>query len=122
MEYFIYSFEKLEVWQLGRDIRIRLYSLFKQFPKSELFGLIIQMKRASHSITHNLAEGSGRESKKEKAHFTAISKGSALELLDQIIAAHDLKFIDTCQYGDLRKDMDLLINKLNAFYISRTKL
>lgn len=79
------------------------------------------MKRASHSITHNLAEGSGRETKKDKAHFTIISKGSALELLDQIIAAHDLEFISASQYADLRKDMDLLINKLNAFYAYQTK-
>lgn len=115
MKFFTYSFERLEVWQLGRKIRIRVYSLCKQLPIEEQFGIISQMKRASNSITSNLAEGSGRKTSRDKAHFVRMAITSTLEVLDQIIASYDLEYISEAQYIEMRVALDHLINKLNSF-------
>ncbi len=111
-----YSFEKLEVWQLGRQLKKELYILTSNFPKDERFGYISQMRRAASSITVNLAEGSGRASNMDKAHFTNISYSSALELVDHLIGVYDLNYITNDQYVQIRISLDHIINKLNALY------
>jgi|GEM_PF-5494575 len=76
----------------------------KTFPKEERFDLIDQMNRASHSIVSNLAEGSGRNSKKDKARFYNMSYSSILEVASDCILAHDNKYINNEQLTDLRTD------------------
>jgi len=67
---YTYSFEKLEVWKLARELVKEIYRLTEKFPSEEKFGLIGQLRRASVSVSSNLAEGSSRKSAKEQAHFT----------------------------------------------------
>ena len=81
----IYSFEKLIVWQKSRKLAVLIYKITLVFPKEELFGLTSQMRRCSISIPSNIAEGSGRQTSKEKARFTEIAYSSALELLNQLM-------------------------------------
>ena len=116
MKYYTYSFEKLEVWQLGRELRVEIYKMTLKFPREEIYGLTSQLKRAIGSVCANLVEGSGRASDKDKAHFTNLSYSSALEVLDHIIAAYDLEYIHQGEYEEKRIKMDKLINKLNAYY------
>ena len=111
-----YGFEKLEVWQLARGLKKDIYQLSKLFPKEEMFGLTSQVRRSMGSITTNLAEGSGRASNIDKAHFTNICYSSGLETIDHLITAHDLEFIDNETYESLRLRLDELINKLNSLY------
>ena len=66
----VYSFEKLEVWQLARKLTANIYKISKIFPEDEKFGLTSQIRRAAISITSNIAEGSSRQTGKEQARFT----------------------------------------------------
>jgi len=55
-----YAFEKLDVWQRGRELNRQIYQLSGQLPGEEKFGIVNQVRRASVSVTCNLAEGSAR--------------------------------------------------------------
>lgn len=109
-----YSFEKLEVWQNARQLVKSVYLLTKSYPEDERFGLVSQMRRCSISITSNLAEGTARKTLKDKAHFTTMSYGSALELLNQLILSIDLQFVDEQQYLETRSQIEEVTNKLNS--------
>src|SRR5450432_2818832 len=98
----IYSFEKLEVWKLARDLGVYIYKLTNAFPTEEKFGLVSQMRRASISIASNIAEGSSRMSKKDQSHFYTVSFSSTIELLNQLIISHALTFITENQLQELR--------------------
>jgi len=78
------SFKDLIVWQKSRDLSIIVYRLTENFPKSELYGLANQMRRASISISSNIAESYHRFHRKEKQQFLAIAFGSGAELESQI--------------------------------------
>lgn len=114
--HYMYSFEKLDVWKLARELRNEIYSISIEFPSHEKYGVISQIRKAANSITDNLAEGSGRASSTDRAHFVNIAYASSLEVINQLITSHDQKYITTELYEDLRVRMDHLINKLNAFY------
>lgn len=88
-----YSFEKLIVWQKSRKLAGVIYKMTREFPKEEIFGISSQMRRCSISISSNIAEGSGRQTFKEKARFTEIAYASALELLNQLMISLDLEYI-----------------------------
>lgn len=114
--YHTYSFEKLEAWKLARELRNRIYSVSRNFPDEEKYGIISQIRRSLNSITDNLAEGSGRASNTDRAYFINIAYSSALESINQLISCYDQNYISADVYVDLRKQFDRLIHKLNAFY------
>ena len=87
---YIYSLEKLEAWQEAKELTKEIYQLTKDFPDSEKFGLVSQLRRASISVCSNLAEGSTRKSYKDKAYFSNISFGSAVGVVNQLICASNL--------------------------------
>jgi four helix bundle protein len=89
----INSYKDLLIWQKGIDIAINLYELVEDFPKEEIYALTSQLKRASISISSNIAEGYGRNSTQSYIHFLCISRGSLFELETQLIIANRLKFI-----------------------------
>lgn len=74
------DFKKLVVWKKSYELGLEVYKETAAFPKEETFGLISQMRRSSVSIAPNIAEGCGRKSKAELAHFLQIAVGSASEL------------------------------------------
>jgi len=110
-----YSFEKLEVWQLARAWRKNIYAATCHFPDSEKYGLTSQLRRAANSITANLAEGCARSGTKDRLKFVNIAYASTIEVLDHLITAHDLRFIDDPLYHTLRLEMDTLVIKLERF-------
>ncbi len=116
MKYNIYSFEKLEVYQLARRFKIDIKLMSRLFPKEERFDLISQINRASASISANLAEGSGRSSNFDQAHFTNVSFSSGLETIDHLNTALDMEYIDEQRYSEFRIKLDAILNKLNALY------
>lgn len=89
---YIKSYKELIVWQKAIKLVKEIFILTDKFPKSELYGLISQMRRAAVAIPSNIAEGYGRKSPKEYAQFYSIAYGSALELETQIIISKDLSF------------------------------
>lgn len=120
----IFSFEKLIAWQRGRDLALLIYKTTKGFPKDETFGLTSQMRRCSISIASNLAEGSGRNSFKDKARFSEIAYGSSLELLNQIILSHDLEYINENEYVQIREkitEVNMLIDGLHKSQMNSVK-
>jgi four helix bundle protein len=94
----IVRFTDLEAWKSGHQLVLKVYKATKIFPKDELFGLTIQVRRAVVSITSNIAEGFSRKSPKEKLQFCFISKGSLEEVRNQLIIARDLGYISSQEF------------------------
>jgi four helix bundle protein len=111
---YIYSFEKLEVWNESKEFTKSIYTLTSKFPDSEKFGLVSQLRRASVSICSNIAEGSARKNFKDKAHFTTMAFSSTVEVLNQLILSFELDFIKEKDYLKLRQDIESVTNKLNG--------
>lgn len=87
------KYEDLKIWKKAMELVEDVYFLMKKLPDDEKFGLISQIKRCSISIPSNIAEGAGRNSKKEFVHFLSITNGSTLELETQLMLLERLKFI-----------------------------
>jgi len=102
----IYSFEKLECWQHARQLAVWVYSITKNFPIDEKFGMVTQMRRAAISIASNLAEGTSRKTSKDQSHFSTISYSSTIELLNDLIIANDLEFITSELYVEGRERIE----------------
>lgn len=111
---YTYSFEKLEVWRESKELSKSIYRITKSFPEEEKFGLTSQLRRASVSICSNIAEGSARKTRKDRAHFTVLAFSSAVEVLNQIILVFEMEFISEDEYFLLRKKIESITNKLNA--------
>src|SRR4051812_47302113 len=84
-----FRFEKLTVWQEARKLNRTIYSLTQKFPEAERFGVVSQLRRASVSVSANIAEGSGRNSDKDFAHFLEQSYGSFMEVASLLYLALD---------------------------------
>jgi len=111
---YTYSFEKLDVWQKSRELVKYIYKLTKKFPADEKYGLTSQIRRATISVSSNLAEGSSRKTAKDQAHFTTISYGSLMELLNQLILSSDLAYISNDELLQIRPSIEEIGNKLNS--------
>ena len=88
------DFHKLGIWQRSHQLTLDVYRASKVFPKDELFGLTSQIRRAASSVPTNIAEGCGRASNKDFAHFLQIAIGSASEVEYELLLAHDLEYIN----------------------------
>src|SRR3989344_1190452 len=84
------SFKDLIVWQKAKELAVVIYTITREFPKSELYGIVNQMRRAVISISSNIAESYHRFHEKEKRQFLAIAFGSGSELESQIAVAKEL--------------------------------
>ena len=111
---YIFSFEKLKVWQDAIQLSKEVYKITSTFPNDEKFGLVSQMRRATNSIAANLAEGTSRNTNKDKAHFTTIAYGTTMEVLNHIILSKELEFISEENYLELREKIYKISNMLNA--------
>jgi four helix bundle protein len=87
------NYRELEVWKVAVDLTVEIYELFRQLPASEKYGLCDQAQRAAVSIPANIAEGYGRQHRKEYLHYLSIAYGSLCELKTHLIVAGRLKFI-----------------------------
>lgn len=97
-----FTFEKLEVYQVARKLVKNIYELQNRFPSEERYALGDQIRRSATSITSNIAEGSGRNSLKEKIHFVEIAFGSLTESFSQLQNAQDLGYIQEADVEALR--------------------
>ena len=109
-----YGFEKLDVWNKSVELSEEIYLITKEFPSDEKFGIISQLRRASISVSSNIAEGSSRSSYKEQARFSEIAYGSLVEVLNQIILSSRLGFIEEDSYLKIRELIEEISNKLNG--------
>ncbi len=111
---YIYSFEKLEVWQLARKLVKIIYKLTAKFPPEEKFNLVGQMRRASVSTTSNISEGSSRRSLKDQIRFIEIAYGSLMELYTQLYISMDLEYITENERQEVAVLINEISNKLNS--------
>ena len=109
----------LKVWQEGMALVKESYSLTANWPKSELFGLTGQIRRASVSIPANLAEGKGRGTLAEAARFSQIALGSVYELDTLLQIAAQLGFADVAKVDALRKRLSSLARQISKYIQSR---
>ena len=100
------DFRQLKVWSRAHALTLQPYKLTAEFPKSELFGLTQQIRRAAISVEANLAEGCGRRTDRELARFALISNGSTNELQCQILIARDLGYLDESRYSRLQGELN----------------
>jgi four helix bundle protein len=105
-------YRDLEVWRLGLDLVEAVYRCTAELPKSEIFGLAAQMRRAEVSIPSNIAEGQARSSSKEFLHFLSIALGSLAELATQFELAHRLGY-SVAQFSIAESQIELLGKKLH---------
>lgn len=89
----IASFEDLEVWQESQNLAVMIYTLTKDFPKDELFAMTNQIRRASTSISANIAEGFGRDTVRDKLRFYTMAYGSLLEVKNFLYLSRKLEYI-----------------------------
>ena len=111
----IKSYENLIVWQKSMDLVVVVYQLTDEFPRSELYGLISQMRSSSVSIPSNIAEGSRRGSRKDFRHFTLNAFGSGAELETQIKISKRLPFgqkLDFSRADSLLDEVMRMLNKM----------
>ncbi|EKD63303.1 MAG: S23 ribosomal protein [uncultured bacterium] len=113
-------FTDLDAWKEGHRLVLAVYEMTKAFPKTELFGLVSQMRRCVVSITSNIAEGFSRKSYREKAQFYAISNGSLTELQNQLIIAKDIKYI-TQQKFETASEQAIKVKMILGGLIRKTK-
>jgi four helix bundle protein len=93
--------QKLEAWIKALEFVVDLYKHTERFPTEERYGLTSQVRKAAVSIPANIAEGAGRHSKKEFAHFLSNSQGSASELETELLIAFRLGYLDEANFSTL---------------------
>jgi four helix bundle protein len=119
---YIKSYKELIVWQKSIKLVKEIFILTNKFPKSELYGLVSQMRRVVVAIPSNIAEGYGRKSSKEYAQFYSISYGSALELETQIIISKELSFTPLENFGKVDMLLEEVSRMLNSMIAQMRQL
>lgn len=95
------GFERLEVWEKAIDFADTVYSVTREFPSDERFGLTNQMRRAAVSISSNIAEGSSRNSRKDYARFIEIATGSLFKVVSQSYISRNQGFLTPEEFETL---------------------
>ena len=98
----------LEVWKKSIEMVTKIYTLTRNFPKEELYGLSSQVRRAAVSVASNIAEGAGRKSDKELLQFLYYSMGSLSEIETQLIISYNLGYLNNEQ----KQDIDALLSSI----------
>lgn len=120
---FVYSFEKSAAYTLAMEIMIQVYGLSQGFPKSERFGLIDQIRRASVSVVSNIAEGFGRNYGKGRNQFLTYSYASAFEVYCQLDVALKLGYSKDkdSQYENAKRKIRKLTYLISTMKIANLK-
>jgi len=118
------NYQKLDVWKTSMILVKEVYNVTKNFPKEELYGLTSQAKRASVSIPSNIAEGMGRQYKKDTIHFLHIARGSIYELETLLNVAIMVGILNAADFEKFIPMLDEAIKLLNGFinYMEKANL
>lgn len=106
--------KNLDVWLRSIDFVTSVYSLTKDFPREELYGLKSQIRRAAVSIPSNIAEGAARQSKKEFLQFLYIALGSSVEVDTQVRISFNLGYIDHSSFELIEKELNDIGKMING--------
>jgi len=106
------NYKELKIWQKSVELAVKVYQITKDFPKEELYGITSQIRRSAISIASNIAEGAGRNSKKDFNNFLGISNGSICELETQLIIAQQVNFVNQQVLESVQQEI-VEIQKMN---------
>ncbi len=101
-------YENLDAWKEATNLAVRVYQITKSFPKDEIFGITSQLRRASISISSNIAEGAGRKSKKDFKQFVHMASGSLNEVESLLYICSQLNLVTSDSYKELKDRVDRL--------------
>lgn len=116
-----FRFEDLEVWQKAILLAKNIYQITDSFPKSEKYNLVSQLKRASTSISCNIAEGTARSSNLDKAKFTNIAYSSLYEVVSLLELSLNLDLIDSDTNNKLKCDLEIIAKMLSGLRKAQLK-
>jgi four helix bundle protein len=109
------DYKQLDVWIASRQLANSIYTISKNFPKDEIFGLPQQIRKSAISIPSNIAEGIGRNHLMETTQFLYIARGSLFELETQIYIASDQGNINATTLEQITDDIEKCKKLLNGF-------
>jgi four helix bundle protein len=118
------NYKTLDAWKTSMQLVKEVYSLSKKFPKEELYGLTSQCKRATVSIPSNIAEGLGRQYKKDTIQFLYIARGSVYELETLLNVAVMVEIISEQEFDEIIPSLEKALQVLNGFinYMEKANL
>ena len=109
------TFEDLEVYQLAREFRKKMYGVTRQLPDFEKFELASQIRRAAVSLTNNIAEGHGRYHFADQVRFFLGSRGSLQELVDDLHVCDDEKYLQNDEVAELKEKAWRVLGLINGY-------
>ena len=109
------EYRRLRVWEDSHQLTLKVYRLTREFPADERYALTSQLRRAAASIPSNIAEGAGRNSRRDFARFCRISLGSANEVDYHLLLAHELGYICSDDYSQVEADIRAIRRMLSRF-------
>ena len=107
------TYKDLTVWQKSIELCEEVYRVTEKFPKSELYGIVSQMRRCSISIPSNIAEGQRRGHKAEFVQFLRVSFGSGAELETQLVIALRVGYLQDQDFQKLNNLLEEIMKMLN---------
>jgi len=110
-----FKFEKLIIWQKAMELGEDIFHVSENYPKSEMFNLTSQSRRAADSIALNIAEGSIGQSNLEQKKYMGYSIRSLAEVVTCLHKAKRRKYIDEIQFNRLYEDSYNLMNMMISF-------
>ncbi len=116
----IKSFTDLNAWREAHSLAVSIYKVTRKFPVEEQFGLTSQIRRATVSVTSNIAEGFGRRTSKDRLHFYDMARGSLAELQSQLMISRDVGYIAESEFKPLA-DKSIECHKVLTGLINATK-
>ena len=117
----IKSFTDLYAWQEAHKLVLMVYAETEKFPKREIFGLTVQIRRSVVSITSNIAEGFNRNASKDKCQFYSMAHGSLTELRNQLLATRDVGYLSQAIFNKLADQTVVVAKLINCLRKIRNK-
>jgi four helix bundle protein len=109
------TFEDLEVYQVAREFRKKMYGVTRQLPDFEKFKLASQIRRAAVSLTNNIAEGHGRYHFADQVRFFLGARGSLQELVDDLNVCTDEKYLGSEKVADFKSEAWRVLGLINGY-------
>ncbi len=111
----------MPVWQKAHQLSLEIFKISSTLPRSEDYGLTSQIRRSSNSVSGNIAEGFGRSTKKDKANFYVIARGSSYETQNHLLYGRKVGYFDELNTERLFSEYSDLVFELNKIINSFTR-
>lgn len=111
----MFRFESLDVWHSAIEYANKIYDLTMKFPRQELFGLSSQIRRASVSVSANIAEGSLSDSHKEFKSFLNYAIRSIGETVSELVIAKKREYISEKEFRSMYEQAEVLVKRITVF-------